>query len=78
MVTPSSVTPASPSALNPSSAALPDERAEALRAKTADRILVQPASESANPSAVTASPDLNDLGTVVGAALREFTGRRAG
>ena len=55
-------------ALEPFLSRLPDEQAEALRAKTADRILVQPASESANPSAVTASPDLNDLGTVVGAA----------
>jgi hypothetical protein len=62
-------------ALEPFLARLPDEQAEALRVKMADRILVQPAPEAAETS-TSGLPTTEDIGTMLGAALREATGKK--
>jgi hypothetical protein len=60
-------------ALEPFLARLPEEQAETLRVKMADRILVQPAPEPpvAGPAGL---PSSEDIGAMLGAALREATG----
>lgn len=61
-------------ALEPFLSRLPEEQQQDLRAKMADRILVQPASDTAGPLP-SESASLGDVGGMIGSALRTFSGK---
>ena len=61
-------------ALEPFLSRLPDEKAEDLRARMADRILVQPDAEPSYARTADA-PSLGEIGSIVGEAIRAYTGK---